>query len=118
MSEREADLIKRLKRLEGVVQDLSTQVEIETLRQHSPSSENSSANKDTDSIDSKTHIVRVVGMDEGSRGSWLAKGFRIGGGPPKQVFLEQRFLSQEPRQCLGSWTDYSRSTIYYMKEVN
>ena len=86
VSEREAELLKRLRRLEGVVSELSSQVDIDALRQ-SPSSENSSGHKDGDGgIDSKIHNVRVVGMDEGSKGSWLAKSFRIGGGPPKPAF--------------------------------
>lgn len=86
VSEREADLIKRLKRLEGVVQELSGQVELETLRHQTPSTSENSPHRDNDSNDSKTHTVRVVGMDEGSKGSWLAKTFRIGGGPPRNAF--------------------------------
>lgn len=88
VSEREAELLKRLRRLEGVVEELSGQVELEAARQ-SPSSENSSAHKDGDSAgdpNTKAHNVRVVGMDEGTRNSWLVKGFRIGNGPAKRAF--------------------------------
>lgn len=90
VSEREAELLKRLRRLEGVVEELSGQVEIEAVK-HSPSSDNSSLPKDGDSVDTqsgKTNTVRVVGMDEGSgnRKAWLARSFRIGGGPPKTAF--------------------------------
>ncbi len=90
VSEREAELLKRLRRLEGVVEELSGQVEIEAVK-HSPSSDNSSQPKDGESADShtgKTNTVRVVGMDEGggNRGAWLTRSFRIGGGPPKTEF--------------------------------
>ncbi|KAK0104452.1 hypothetical protein ONS95_004741 [Cadophora gregata] len=89
VSEREAELLKRLRRLEGVVEELSGQVEIEAVK-HSPSSD-SSLPKDADSGDTlsgKPATVRVVGMDEGhgNRKTWLARSFRIGGGPPKTAF--------------------------------
>ncbi|KAH7319489.1 fungal-specific transcription factor domain-containing protein [Rhexocercosporidium sp. MPI-PUGE-AT-0058] len=90
VSEREAELLKRLRRLEGVVEELSGQVEIEAVK-HSPSSENSSLPKDGDSGDTnseKPTTVRVVGMDEGNgnRKTWLARSFRIGSGPPKTAY--------------------------------
>jgi hypothetical protein len=102
VSEREAELLKRLRRLEGVVQELSGQVEVETSK-HSPGSDNSSQPKDSDSLagdpitstgssttttttTSKTNNVRVIGMDEGSgtKQAWLKRGFALGMGPPKQ----------------------------------
>ncbi len=89
VSEREAELLKRLRRLEGVVEELSGQVEIEAIK-HSPSSDNSSPHKDGDhsSDTSGKGTVRVVGMDEGSgnRKAWIARAFRIGSGPPKTAF--------------------------------
>ncbi|KAL2063739.1 hypothetical protein VTL71DRAFT_5544 [Oculimacula yallundae] len=90
VSEREAELLKRLRRLEGVVEELSGQVEIEAVRQ-SPTSDNSSLPKDGDSGDTnneKPATVRVVGMDEGNgdRKKWLARTFRIGSGPPKTAY--------------------------------
>jgi hypothetical protein len=90
VSEREAELLKRLRRLEGVVEELSGQVEIEAIK-HSPSSDNSSMHRDDatgESNNAKPNSVRVVGMDEGSgtRKAWMARSFKIGGGPPKTAF--------------------------------
>lgn len=89
VSEREAELLKRLRRLEGVVEELSGQVEIEAIK-HSPSSDNSSSQRDGDpSTDtSGKGTVRVVGMDEGSgnRRAWITRAFRVGDGPPKTAF--------------------------------
>jgi hypothetical protein len=90
VSEREAELLKRLRRLEGVVEELSGQVEVEAIK-HSPSSDQSSTQKDSDKGDAslgKSRTVRVVGMDEGTgnRKAWLARGFRMGAGPPKPAY--------------------------------
>ncbi|CZT13198.1 related to binuclear zinc cluster transcription factor that regulates the ratio between aurofusarin and rubrofusarin biosynthesis [Rhynchosporium agropyri] len=90
VSEREAELLKRLRKLEGVVEELSGQVEVEAVRQ-SPSSDNSSLPKDGDSGDTnigRPATLRVVGMDEGKgdRKTWLARSFRIGSGPPKTAY--------------------------------
>jgi len=91
VSEREAELLKRLRRLEGVVEELSGQVEIEAVK-HSPSSDNSSSHKDSeppsDTTNGKGNTVRVVGMDEGggTRKAWITRTFRVGGGPPKTAF--------------------------------
>lgn len=89
VSEREAELLKRLRRLEGVVEELSGQVEIEAIK-HSPSSDNSSPHKDGDTPGdaSGKGTVRVVGMDEGSgnRRAWITRAFRVGDGPPKTAF--------------------------------
>jgi Fungal specific transcription factor domain len=89
VSEREAELLKRLRRLEGVVEELSGQVEIEAIK-HSPSSDNSSSQRDGDpSTDTNAKgTVRVVGMDEGSgnRRAWITRAFRVGDGPPKTAF--------------------------------
>ena len=90
VSEREAELLKRLRRLEGVVEELSGQVEIEAVK-HSPSSDNSSSHRDgdpsSDTISNKG-TVRVVGMDEGgvNRRTWITRAFRVGEGPPKTAF--------------------------------
>jgi len=90
VSEREAELLKRLRRLEGVVEELSGQVEIEAIK-HSPSSDNSSMHRDDltgESNNVKPNTVRVVGMDEGSgtRKAWMTRTFKIGGGPPKTAY--------------------------------
>lgn len=91
-SEREAELLKRLRRLEGVVEELSGQVEVEAVK-HSPNSDNSSTHREgesssnTDPI-SKPYKLRVVGIDEGTRSKkeWLTKAFKIGEGPPKTSY--------------------------------
>lgn len=88
VSEREVELLKRLRRLEGVVEELSGQVEVEAVR-HSPSSENSSLAKDSDDVqNAKGTTIRVIGMDEGSgnRKAWLGRSLKLGGGPPKTAF--------------------------------
>lgn len=85
VSEREAELLKRLRRLEGVVEELSGQVEIEAIR-HSPGSEHSGSHKD-EVGDGK---VRIVGMDEGtSRKTWMERNFNMGAGPPKSIFRQK-----------------------------
>ncbi|TVY50582.1 Bikaverin cluster transcription factor bik5 [Lachnellula cervina] len=91
VSEREAELLKRLRRLEGVVEELSGQVEVEAVKQ-SPASDHSSQNRDTEpAIDSgsRSAHVRVVGMDEGTgtKKEWINRAWRIGGGPPKTAFI-------------------------------
>jgi hypothetical protein len=93
VSEREAELLKRLRRLEGVVEELSGQVELDGIR-HSPGSENSSQPRDGDSTGESIHkptTVRVVGMDEASNSkkAWLTRGFNLGEGPPKADFVLQ-----------------------------
>ena len=88
VTDREAELLKRLRRLEGVVEELSGQVDIDGIR-HSPTSDHSSNHKDGESTDSnyKPTSVRVVGMDEGtSKRTWLQRGFSMGLGPPKAAF--------------------------------
>jgi len=90
VSEREAELLKRLRRLEGVVEELSGQVELDGIK-HSPGSDQSSQNRDGDTTDSngKTNSVRVVGMDEGTgtKKNWIQRGFYLGHGPPKTSFV-------------------------------
>ena len=91
VSEREAELLKRLRRLEGVVEELSGQVEVEAVKQ-SPASDQSSQHRDTESATdstSKSAHVRVVGMDEGTgtKKEWITRAWRIGGGPPKTAFI-------------------------------
>lgn len=88
VGDREAELLKRLRRLEGVVEELSGQVELGSVRQ-SPASDQLSPSRDASVMDQsglRPHNVRVVGMDEGTKKDWLAKQFRIGIGPPKTYF--------------------------------
>ncbi|KAG9237384.1 fungal-specific transcription factor domain-containing protein [Amylocarpus encephaloides] len=93
-TEREAELLKRLRRLEGVVGELSGQVEVEAVKNDatSPLSDNSSPLRDGDSasLDSKGYKLRVVGMDEesGTKKEWIGKVWKIGDGPPKTSFSE------------------------------
>jgi hypothetical protein len=82
--------LKRLRRLEGVVEELSGQVELEGIK-HSPTSEHSYNHKDGDSTEGsngKSNSVRVVGMDEGSgtKKAWMQRSFNLGEGPPKTAF--------------------------------
>ncbi|TVY43455.1 Bikaverin cluster transcription factor [Lachnellula subtilissima] len=91
VSEREAELLKRLRRLEGVVEELSGQVEVEAVKQ-SPASDHSFQHKDIEpAIDSgsRSAHVRVVGMDEGTgtKKEWISRAWRIGSGPPKTAFI-------------------------------
>lgn len=87
VSERETELLKRLRRLEGVVEELSGQVELGSVRQ-SPSNEPATTSSPEANVvaGQKEKPVRVKGMDEGTRGAWLAKQSRIGFGPPKTAF--------------------------------
>lgn len=103
--EREAELLKRLRRLEGVVDELSGQVELEAVK-HSPASDISSQHRDKDAESaadstSKTTSVRVVGMDEstGTKKEWMGRAFRIAGGPPKTAY--------DPDAGAGSFTPHT-----------
>jgi hypothetical protein len=85
VSEREAELLERLRRLEGVVEDLSGQVDVEAAK-HSPGSDQSSQlYKDGDATTDSGKSVRVVGMDEGKK-NWINRTFNLGEGPPKSAF--------------------------------
>ena len=63
VSEREAELLKRLRRLEGVVEESSGQVEIEAVK-HSPSSDNSSLPKDGESSDTTQSTISCITNDD------------------------------------------------------
>jgi hypothetical protein len=90
-TERETELLKRLRRLEGVVEELSGQVEIETTKTASgPPKQTKPVDTEGDSSN-KGSPVRVVGMDEGSttaRETWANRMLNISGGPPKSEVLE------------------------------
>ena len=111
ISDREAELLKRLRRLEGVVEELSGHNEVEQTKR-SPSSDTSSLPKEGDHHEQKsnTNAMKVVGMDEGSgsRKAWISRGgyldnfivsrrlrelsadtgtaFSLGNGPPRSMF--------------------------------
>jgi hypothetical protein len=83
--------LKRLRRLEGVVEELSGQVETENSKP-SPSSDGSSPrNKDVESSGESTgkaSKVRTHGTDEGkgTKKEWVARSFNMGCAPPKTAF--------------------------------
>jgi hypothetical protein len=87
VTEREAELLKRLRRLEGVVEELSGQVDMEAVK-HSPGSDHSHKDGDSTGGSNKSNSVRVVGMDEGTgtRKAWVSRAFNLGEGPPKTAF--------------------------------
>lgn len=96
-NDREAELLKRLRRLEGVVEELSGQLELENTKASPTSSgerdgdkENSEAGKEGKRNGSS---VRVVGMDEGSATSrtWIKRLHGMGEGPPRSTTMEKEF---------------------------
>lgn len=92
-TEREAELLKRLRRLEGVVEELSGQVEIEATKTTSGTHKQvNSGDSDGDSATKGNGApVRVVGMDEGSSAAkerWASRMMSIGGGPARTDILE------------------------------
>lgn len=92
-SEREALLLKRLKRLEGVVQDLSGQVEQEHSMTSTASSVRSTWDKDSEAGRKTGNNVRVVGVDEGNgtTRTWLKRLHGMGEGPPRPDLIEKEF---------------------------
>lgn len=99
---RETELLKRLRRLEGVVHELSGQVDDETHRGSASSpKERPVKEKDTssdgDSIMGKPPQakgpVRVVGMDEGNTmtSKWLQRMYSMGEGPPGSDIVQREF---------------------------
>ncbi|RDW75995.1 hypothetical protein BP5796_06816 [Coleophoma crateriformis] len=92
VSDREAELLKRLHRLEGVVEELSGQVDNGDTKPSPSSAGSSGAPRDMD-VDGKPNSVRVVGMDEGrTKQDWIKRAFALGTGPPKPAFdLEKNF---------------------------
>jgi hypothetical protein len=88
-------LLKRLKRLEGVVKDLSSQIDTEGQAKSSNSTSSPREHKDGDneSGSAKNHLVRVVGMDERNRtpGKWLNRMSNIGDGPPDTDRIARHF---------------------------
>lgn len=94
-SERETELLKRLRRLEGVVEELSGQVELENIRA-SPESTRDSASGDYENRPPKKNsesVLRVVGMDEGPAAirAWSHRMIEMGGGPPKTESIDTEF---------------------------
>lgn len=90
-TERETELLKRLRRLEGVVEELSGQVEIETIKAASAPPKQAKSGGSDGEYSNKEGPVRVVGMDEGSitaRERWANRMMSVTGGPPKADMLE------------------------------
>lgn len=95
-TERETELLKRLRRLEGVVEELSGQVESETAKSTLGAQKRAKGGDSEGEQGNKSHgvPVRVVGMDEGpvtARQQWAGRMVRLGGGPPKYDVLENEF---------------------------
>jgi hypothetical protein len=95
-TERETELLKRLRRLEGVVEELSGQVEIEATKTTSgPQKQVKGADSEVDASNKSNGTpVRVVGMDEGSSASkeqWASRMMSIGGGPAKTDLIGSEF---------------------------
>lgn len=100
ISAREAELLKRLRRLEGVVQELSGQSEEPQRSATSSPRERLRKERDGDSErgspfgnEQRAEIVRVVGMDEGNpmTRKWLNRLVNIGDGPPLGDVIEREF---------------------------
>ncbi len=90
-TEREAELLKRLRRLEGVVEELSGQVEIETTKTASAPLKQAKVAETERSCENKGSPVRATGMDEGSAAAREQRAMRmtsLGGGPAKSDMLE------------------------------
>jgi hypothetical protein len=112
-------LLKRLRRLEGVVEELSGQVEIESSRQ-SRGGEGDSANT------SNTNPVRVVGMDEGmaSTKAWAGRMLDVGGGPPAPDRIENelgKLVIDEGKSAYVSnafWARYVIATALGINELS
>ncbi|ELR07389.1 hypothetical protein VC83_06552 [Pseudogymnoascus destructans] len=99
---RETEFLKRLRRLEGVVHELSGQVNEEAHRNSTDSPKDrlwkdKGASSDADSTMSKPQsakgTVRVVGMDEGKTmtSKWLERMANIGEGPPESDLVKREF---------------------------
>lgn len=99
ISARETELLKRLRRLEGVVEELSGQVDGEVQRSSAGSPrERLWKEKDRDGevespASSGREMVRVVGMDEGipERRKWLHRLVNMGDGPPEGDIIRREF---------------------------
>lgn len=99
---RETELLKRLRRLEGVVHELSGQVDEETHRSSTGSPRDRPwKEKDTSSeadsamgkLQPAKEAVRVVGMDEGKTmtSRWLQRLVNMGEGPPESDVVKREF---------------------------
>jgi len=100
ISAREAELLKRLRRLEGVVQELSGQAEEPQMSATSSPRERLRKERDGDSErgspfgnEQRTEMARVVGMDEGNpmTRKWVNRLVNIGDGPPLGDIIEREF---------------------------
>ncbi|KAI9648686.1 hypothetical protein NHQ30_003325 [Ciborinia camelliae] len=96
ISDREAELLKRLRRLEGVVEELSGQGETENSRPSSmdhpfPYNKDVASNEKSTGKASKV-ITNGDGVDEeqGTKKEWVARSFNMGYAPPKtELTMEQ-----------------------------
>lgn len=113
-SERETELLKRLRRLEGVVEELSGQVDMEagrlggssaspvaragSLSSKEPSDQSVAEERTAKGL--KPNVIRVKGMDEGNSETrtWLNRMYGIGEGPPRS----ENMLETDPAKVIVS----------------
>ncbi|KAF7856989.1 hypothetical protein EAF04_009749 [Stromatinia cepivora] len=98
VSDREAELLKRLRRLEGVVEELSGQVEVEHSKA-SPSSDHSSPHINVESNGGSTDKaakVKTTGVNEdnGIKKGSIARPFNMALGPPKNAFTVEEGIGR------------------------
>jgi hypothetical protein len=117
-SERETELLKRLRRLEGVVEELSGQVEMETIRASVDT--RGRDNDDCSSNNNNGIAVRVVGMDEGSNdaSTRVNQAFSRRGVPSRSEEMDAEFgrlmLDEGKSRYVSNsfWARYVQSTCH------
>jgi hypothetical protein len=117
-SERETELLKRLRRLEGVVEELSGQVEMETIRASVET--RGRDNDDCSSTNNNGIAVRVVGMDEGSNdaSTRVNQAFSRRGVPSRSEEMDAEFgrlmLDEGKSRYVSNsfWARYVQSTCH------
>ncbi|PQE29949.1 fungal specific transcription factor domain-containing protein [Rutstroemia sp. NJR-2017a WRK4] len=98
VTDREAELLKRLRRLEGVVEELSGQVDAEHSKP-SPSSDNSSTHHKDGELNgeaSSKNNVRACISDEGkgTKKEWMRRSFSMGCAPPRTSFTVEEGIGR------------------------
>ncbi|KAM3088467.1 hypothetical protein ACMFMG_000107 [Clarireedia jacksonii] len=98
VTDREAELLKRLRRLEGVVEELSGQVEAENSKS-SPSSNNSPTHhKDGESSGETTSKSngkpRYSDERNGTKKEWMQRSFSMGCAPPRTAFTVEEGIGR------------------------
>lgn len=98
ISDREAELLKRLRRLEGVVEELSGQVDIENAKA-SPLSDHSSPHNNVESSGESTgkaskFRTNCMNEEQGTKKEWVARSFNMGLAPPKTAFTMEEGIGR------------------------